>query len=364
MLNAPHIVVGAHLTPKKLGSIEYQLFEVAREAIHRGAKVDFVFSGPVPSKVREHFSLPGQPSFVALPPPTTPDGRKQWAVELARLRADVYWLHFLPVVGSVIPTVRRDVPAARIVLTDHVSRGFAKQPLWRATLSRWRAAHYAKSVDHYIAVSDFIAKRLRGFDRVPADRITTVHNGVDLQRFSADTERGDHLTSVTYMRPEKGTRVFLEALAVLKERGMSPQCFLLGEGPELERHRQYASESGLTQVQFPGERLDVPSFFRGARAAVVPSLWPEAFGLAAAEALAMGVPVVASRVGGLQEVVEDGVSGYLVPPGDHEALADALERFIRDPDHSRQMGQAGRRRAEALFDLRDCVRRITDVLLN
>jgi glycogen(starch) synthase len=83
---------------------------------------------------------------------------------------------------------------------------------------------------------------------------------------------------------------------------------------------------------------------------IVPSRWPEPFGLVALEAAMMGRPVVASAVGGLPEIVEHGVSGLLVPPNDHEALAAAVDKILRDPSAARLLGPTARQRARAVFD--------------
>ena len=104
----------------------------------------------------------------------------------------------------------------------------------------------------------------------------------------------------------------------------------------------------------------MPDLYRTATVVVVPSRW-EGFGFVCAEAMACGRPVVASRVGGLAELIEDGVSGLLVTPEDPNALADALIRLLRDKKRRQQMGQAARRRAETMFSHRVVVPRTIDL---
>lgn len=130
----------------------------------------------------------------------------------------------------------------------------------------------------------------------------------------------------------------------------------------MESYRRLAHQYGLAGLEFLGSRDDVPDLLRGSMANVVPSLWLEAFGNAAAEALACGVPVIASATGGLKEIVDHEGNGLLVPPGDAFALADALSRLNQDADLRQRMGLAGRRKAERLFNLESQKTEIFDIL--
>ena len=111
---------------------------------------------------------------------------------------------------------------------------------------------------------------------------------------------------------------------------------------------------------FAGVRRDVPEVLRAFDLLVQPSLW-EGFGLTLVEAMAVGTPVVASRVGGVPEAVVDGVTGLLVPPGDAQSLASACAALLRDPGRASQMGRAGIERARAEFGIERLVREIEDL---
>jgi glycosyltransferase involved in cell wall biosynthesis len=141
------------------------------------------------------------------------------------------------------------------------------------------------------------------------------------------------------MTPDKGVDILLEAHAGLPD---APPLVFLG--------RPYSPPAGAPSrnVRVLGLRdhATVLEAARRSAVTVVPSLLPEAFGLIALEAMAMGTPVVAARSGALPEIVEDGATGLLVPPGDVDALRDALERLLSDQALRRQMGAAARRRAE------------------
>jgi glycosyltransferase involved in cell wall biosynthesis len=127
---------------------------------------------------------------------------------------------------------------------------------------------------------------------------------------------------------------------------------LAGDGFERPELVQLADQLGIAaDVTFLGwvPNSDLPPYYRAAAVSVIPSL-EEGFGIPAAEAMGCEVPVVASDAGGLPEVVEDGVTGLVVPRGDADALARAIQTLLTDPERRRVMGQAGRARALRLFD--------------
>lgn len=189
------------------------------------------------------------------------------------------------------------------------------------------------------AVADFL---VRG-RCVPRSRVRVVHNGIDLVRFrqveasmNAARARFDLPPDVPLagcaarFRKEKGQHVLLDALPLLHES--IPDCHLVlaGDGPDRQLLEQRAAELKVAgKVRFAGFIDDIPLFLRALSVLVIPSL-SEGFSFAAAEAMAAGCPVVASRVGGLPEVVEDGVTGLLVPPGDAPALAAAAGKLLTD----------------------------------
>ncbi len=156
---------------------------------------------------------------------------------------------------------------------------------------------------------------------------------------------------------EKGAPLLIEAFELVRRRMPSVRLKLLGDGPEMPRLRQRLRESALdSAVELPGhvthERLG--QFLADAWVQVVPSLWAEPFGLVAVESMMRGTAVVASNWGGLAEVVVDGVTGLLVPPGDAKALARALLTILSDSSQAELMGRAGRERAQTFFSIETC----------
>jgi glycosyltransferase involved in cell wall biosynthesis len=145
----------------------------------------------------------------------------------------------------------------------------------------------------------------------------------------------------------KGLQVLLRALTLL-----DAELEVCGDGWYMPRARALAARLGVAErVAFLGWRsaLDLEQSYGRAAVMVMPSLWPEPFGLSGLEALARERPVVASATGGIPEWLDDGRAGLLVPPGDHVALAGAISALLDDPDRRQAMGAMGRSRVEADF---------------
>ncbi|HYF25708.1 MAG TPA: glycosyltransferase [Baekduia sp.] len=218
----------------------------------------------------------------------------------------------------------------------------------------------ARTVDEVVATcSDEIFELVRlGADR---RRMTVVPCGVDLERFRPDgpvAERDSErlrVLAVTRLVERKGTGNVIAALAgvpgaELLVAGGPPAAELHGD-PEARRLRDVARRHGVEdRVRLLGrvERQDVPALLRSADVAVC-APWYEPFGMVAVEAMACGVPVVASAVGGLQDTVVHGETGLHVPPRDPAAVAEALRRLAADPVRRVAMGEAGARRARSRY---------------
>jgi glycosyltransferase involved in cell wall biosynthesis len=179
--------------------------------------------------------------------------------------------------------------------------------------------------------------------------VTVVPYGVDLTRFQPTARDGARpsdvvLGAVARLSPEKGLDVLLTAAARLIDGGMPLRVVLAGEGPRRGRLTRLAERLGIAgRVDFRGEvpHEQVPEVLAELDIFAMPSR-AEGFGVAALEAQAMELPVVASRVHGIPDVVEDGGTGLLVPPDDEEALADAIRRLADDARLRAAMGKAGR----------------------
>jgi glycosyltransferase involved in cell wall biosynthesis len=196
-----------------------------------------------------------------------------------------------------------------------------------------------------------------------ADRIVVIRNGVDIERFASVAPhgklrrelglpaRGPIVAALCRLHEIKGVEHFLEAAVLLARRFRDARFLVAGDGYHRPALEKYASALGLAgRVIFTGFRHDVPEFLSEVQVSVLPSL-SEALSNTLLESMAAGVPVVATRVGGNPEVVEDGVTGFLVPPREPEALAAAISRLLDQPLRAQAMGRAGRQRATEQFSL-------------
>lgn len=250
-----------------------------------------------------------------------------------------------------------------VVATLHVrpprapawSREGIRRRLLVALANRWAA--------RVVAVSEAVRRAWVEEAGLAPARAVVVHNGVDLDvaadRGGAEAARRDLgvpagaplVLTVSVLRPGKGIEVLLDALPAVLARQPGARFAVVGDGParsELERRGAAAGARVAAALSWTGFRHDVPALLAAADLLVLPSL-DDAFPTVLLEAMAAGLPVVATRAGGIPEIVEEGVTGILVPPGDPAPLADAVATLLADPDRRRRLGAAGRRRAEERF---------------
>jgi glycosyltransferase involved in cell wall biosynthesis len=209
--------------------------------------------------------------------------------------------------------------------------------------------------DAFVAVSTADGERMVTVEHVPAEKVIVIPNAYIPRAPAAGSDlRGqlglgaDDLLigTVAVMRPQKALSVFIEAFASLADPHPRAHLVLGGDGPCEQELRELVARSGLDErVHFLGMRQDVPEILRSLDIAVMSSDF-EGTPLFALECMAAGTPLVATRVGGLPDLVEDGRTGTLVPPRDPAALSDAIDQLISDPDRRAAVASAARERAE------------------
>jgi glycosyltransferase involved in cell wall biosynthesis len=220
-----------------------------------------------------------------------------------------------------------------------------------------------------VAVSQTHARYLRGLPGIPAARITVIENGIDLAEWPAvNGERRQAsraalgigadepvVAMIAAMRPEKAHEALLEAIAILGDERLHPRVLLAGDGERREALERRAQSLGIRgKVDFLGVRRDVARLLHAADVVVLPSrAVVETLPLSLLEAMAAGVPVVASAVGSVPEIVHDRVTGLLIPPADAVALAGAIAYTLRDPHSARERCE----RARALVRERHAIER-------
>ncbi|MEM4189230.1 MAG: glycosyltransferase family 4 protein [Candidatus Caldarchaeum sp.] len=243
--------------------------------------------------------------------------------------------------------------ASRTVLT---LEGYAPYELADARLlsrllgiASWLAG--LKLADRVAACSEWLRKIVElshGFGW----KLSTVHNPIDHERFTCTAQKNSvgPVVVVARLHQVKGVDTALKAIACLREkRGSTPKLQIIGDGVERKRLEKMANELGIAgNVEFLGHRYDVENYVKNASLVLVPSRY-EPFGMPAAEAAAAGKPVIASSAGGLKEIVDDGVTGFLFAPDDHEDLAEKTAKLLDDPGLTVMMGNAARKKALEKF---------------
>jgi alpha-maltose-1-phosphate synthase len=233
-------------------------------------------------------------------------------------------------------------------------------------ISSWCERVSAAAAAAVVAVSDGMrADILAAYPEIAPERIRVIRNGIDTTEYQPDPETGvldrygidldrPYVIFVGRITRQKGVPVLLRAASQLVRQAQLVLCAGQPDTPELEAEVTglvdglRATRSGVIWIPEMLEKREVIQLLTHATVFACPSVY-EPLGIVNLEAMACGTAVVASRTGGIPEVVADGDTGLLVPPGEPEPLAAALNTLIRDPDRAAAMGQAGRKRAVAEF---------------
>lgn len=270
--------------------------------------------------------------------------------EIARSRADVVHAHAFGYPPTWMAALLRRVGRRPLVVTPHSDEGTRTglSELWARSIARATL----RPADRVIALTELSARHLGSLGVDPA-KIRVIPNGIDLAEFAGPRapEAADPVVLfVGRLYPEqKGLRPLVEALAQLPG-DVRWTLRVVGEdwgGAAVVR--EVGARHGLSErIQLVGAvpRAELLEEYRRATVFVCPSLF-EPFGIVLLEAMAAGVPIIASRTGGIPEVLEDGRDGFLAPPGDVPALAQALTTLLRDADRRQELVKRGRERVQA-----------------
>jgi glycosyltransferase involved in cell wall biosynthesis len=339
-----HLVIGGEVAGGQIVALR-----LARAARERGHDVSFV--------------SPSSGSFVELargegfPVDVVPLGGALDVPSLLRLRrairgADVLHTHAhfsLNVLGRVAGRLA----GMRVVAHMHIENAFRAGRGRRAQVLLDNAT--ARLCSAIVAVSDATRERLvrQGY---PADRLITIHNGIEPAEPAEPVRLADGpiVLEVARLAEVKGQKQLIRALEQLDATAVFVGRDLEDGGRYEEELRRAASGR---RVVFAGYRDDVPALLAGCDVFCLPSTI-EGLPLVVLEAMAQARPVVATAVGGTPELVVDGETGILVPAGDGDALAEALDGLLRDPERARRMGEAGRARVEREFSLAASAERV------
>jgi len=370
----------ANLHPNKLGSMEEHALFLSRELRERGSQLFVGFiSEPLP-EIRQLFENNGAEVLTVYCGDTPFVGNKVYlkfgeVLALRRIvvknQIDLVHVNFMGVTNPMLFGIY--LTKAKIVFTEHSSGSALKRKFFKHFLSWSIHGLISKRIHKYIAVSDFVRDRLKITHHLPDSKILTIYNGVNLDRF-CPRDRNEArqklglpldipiIATVAMLIPQKGIQHAIEAFALIGRKFKDLRLLIVGEGWYKTELESLCTTLRLSDyVSFLGRRSDVHLIIAASDVVVVPSIWDEAFGLIVAETMACGRPVVASKCGGITELIEDSVSGYLVPCGNAEIMARKLNSLLSDSLHRNKLGQQGRKACSWKFNLFSQVKQLVKV---
>jgi len=363
------------LNPRRIGGIEVHTREVVAQLAERGCLAVLCFPEAPSAAVMQYLSLPNV-RWEKMSHPGENTWRSGWHLLriVRKYRPCLFHLQFSPMLSSA-GWIARLNGVRRVVFTDHHSRpeGFvpAPQPAGKHAVARFLQFPVSLAV----AVSDHNQRIVARSGAYRASRVRRIYNGVDLlrpkgargavfrERYGIPADR-ILITQVAQMKREKGVDDILQAAPLALAQQPNLHFAFVGDGKSAGKYAARARELGIeNHVTWTGLSVDpiAEGVFAASDIFCHPSRWQEAFGLVLAEAMSCGKPIVATTVGGIPEVVEDGKTGFLVPPGDLAALASRLVLLSRVAALRERMGRAGRERVAARFDVREVTRELMEV---
>lgn len=346
-----------HVAPgTDMGGMEKLLVEFARRTDRQYFDLSFVSLEPSGVVASEIEALGWPVNSMQRRPGVRPSVVAKLAWLLRRKRAEIVHTHntagyLYGVTAAVL---------ARVPHIIHTRHGQARAASSRQMLGIRECARF---VDRVVCVSHD-SHELSIRQGIPADRVETITNGIDVERFPfTGPAHGGPAVVVARLSPEKDVTTLLRATAIVVRRIPGFQLQIVGDGrcrSELENLASEVAPDGC--VRFLGERTDVPALLSRGSMFVLPSL-SEGISLALLEAMACGLPAIATRVGGNAEIIVDGCTGLLVPPADPSALADAVCRLHADPGYAHRIAVAGRQRVEQAFTVQRMVQAYENIYI-
>jgi glycosyltransferase involved in cell wall biosynthesis len=281
-----------------------------------------------------------------------------WLVQTHRIEV-VHW-NLYHAINPYVWALSMLAPATQHWMTDHFSRpasvpGSASSPrsnvaALKRTIKRTIKRTLLRRYRRMLCVSRFVRASLEA--QGIREGLSCCQHMINTDRFSPDVDAGSKLRIstrtehqfvllvVAYLIPQKGVDVVLYALPDLPERVV---LWIVGDGEDAAHLHQLTADLSIRhRVRFWGQQQHVEPFMQAADCLVCPSIWEEAAGLVVLESLACGLPVLASKVGGIPEYVEDGRNGFLFPSGSPEQLAERVRRLTEDRESLRAMSQSAR----------------------
>jgi len=374
--DTPSVLSVFDVEPRFIGGSESYARELSLQLGRQGWRSVLCFVTQPTDDVRRFLDLPNVSVELfsdVQGPPVPALGRL--ARVLLRHKPRIVHFHYI---GFLSPYAwaARILSAEHVFFTDHTSRPANHRTRRAPLLKRCLGRAIAWPVSKVICVSDYGYRCFTERDLFPSSRCEMIYNGVDLDRVVESADRAAAfrrrfsipsgrkiILQVSWITPEKGILDLLAAACVVTSRNADAQFVIIGEGPFREEYMKKAGELGLRdRITWTGLLEDpfTAGAYDAADVLCQVSRWEEVFGWVIAEAMAYGRPVIATRVGGIPEVVADNESGWLVERGDIQELAERLLILLQDPERRRSMGLAGRKRVETKFNLRRNVAQLVE----
>lgn len=238
---------------------------------------------------------------------------------------------------------------------NNVPEDYEAQKFYRYWLERYTSG----MADHLVMCSERIRQMFLSRWRIPADRTSTIVNGVAMEAFLAVPAGvpprapgvGPLITTIGRLHEQKAQHIFIEAAKIVGERHPGARFMIVGHGPREQELKALAQRIGVAdKIDFAGVRYDIPAVLGQSDVFVLSSAW-EGLPVVGVEAMAAARPVVMTDVGGVRDLVDDGRTGLVVPPGDPAVLAGALSRMLDAEPERLAMGQAARAQVSRDFSI-------------
>jgi glycosyltransferase involved in cell wall biosynthesis len=374
--HSPTLMSVFGVAPLRIGGTETFARELSLQLGERGWKSLLCFLSEPTPEVRRFLDLPNI-SFEVLANST--DGNRSARRNLAQImrkhHPEILHLHYVSFLNLYSWRAWRQF-ARQVFFTDHHSRpaGYiqARAPFWKRAAAR----AINRPLTKVICVSKYGYECMTSFNLLPPDRFEMIYNGVDLSRVKTDPHLATEfrkrysipsdraiVTQVSWVIPEKGIADFLIAAGLVLQQNRNVQFVLVGDGANRDEYMKDAANMGIADhVTWTGMVGDPfgEGVFAAADIVCQFSRWEEVFGWMIAEAMAHEKPVIATRVGGIPELIDEGVSGHLVGRSDTAAMSRYILELLADSDLRRRMGVAGRATVAERFDLRKNVAQLVE----
>lgn len=365
------------LAPQKIGGVEKFLKFFSTALDNAGWDTVLCFEGPISECFREYIAAPNViiERLDNQAPPGLACAGELWKL-LRKYKPLIFVYAFNGALRS-FPWLAKMAGCKQIFFNDHSSRPQGQQPHPLSLPKRIVAQILTAPLTAIISVAEFTRSTGSAFQTTSAPNIV-IQNGIEVhgsdprrraqfRRKFGISNKDILITQVAWMVAEKGVDHMLRAAAMLLRNRSGVHFLFVGEGPLLRQYENLADDLGIGDaVTFTG-LLTNPTAMGVYDASDIycqPSVWQEACPLSVLEAMSAKLPVVASNTGGLPELVQDGISGILVPVGDSQEICAALDQLLADTELRRSMGEAGCQLTLDKHQIEDTARKYVDIFLS